>query len=458
MNLEGRGAARRIMSMTLPDGRPLERRKKYLIALNTFDARSAGHRFMKLRALLETPAANCVMHPMQTRDALIDYFRRHKIVHKIASCWRVSGGRLKAGHPERSEAKSKDPVASAIGFSAGFLDCARNDETVCCLKNFCAPLAYLAMRVLGFCLLALLSLVGVAWSQELPSHRDTQHHPVSDGSGLPMFRPALLGQGSKCADQSHRQPGLDKERPKRCRRSCFLLREKNGEVVWSGTYRGTPGSNLLEQELQKNSPASNAKFIPAIHDHQPVDAIYYGTVTFAVVDGKPRLRIFSNQETAELEQEHDFIGPQPFFGDGSGFTGWHYPPVGSTVWFDWCKVDLKVQIDATGNLTGEPGRVGGAAFSRFWSCGSIGFQKAQIYSRVPRRQTGGMRVMIVGLSTNRQAKVAFGYADPYENELTCSPAIFSARSTHLRARTHRHGVNLGRLLRNHRRGGSLCGN
>jgi len=33
--------------------------------------------------LLETPAANCVLHQVQTRDALIDYFRRHKIVHKI---------------------------------------------------------------------------------------------------------------------------------------------------------------------------------------------------------------------------------------------------------------------------------------------------------------------------------------------------------------------------------------
>jgi DNA phosphorothioation-dependent restriction protein DptG len=40
---------------------------------------------MRLRALLETPSVNCVMHPVQTRDALIDYFRRHKIVHKIAT-------------------------------------------------------------------------------------------------------------------------------------------------------------------------------------------------------------------------------------------------------------------------------------------------------------------------------------------------------------------------------------
>src|SRR5881409_1654337 len=83
VKLAGRGADCRIVSMTLQDGRPLDRDRKYVIALNSFDSRSAGHHFMRLRALLETPAAKCVMHPVQTRDALIDYFRRHKIVHKI---------------------------------------------------------------------------------------------------------------------------------------------------------------------------------------------------------------------------------------------------------------------------------------------------------------------------------------------------------------------------------------
>jgi 5'-nucleotidase / UDP-sugar diphosphatase len=82
---EGRGYDRHIVSMTFGDGRQLDRGKKYVIAFNSFDSRSAGHRFMKLRALLETPAANGAMHPVQTRDALIDYFRRHKVVHRIAA-------------------------------------------------------------------------------------------------------------------------------------------------------------------------------------------------------------------------------------------------------------------------------------------------------------------------------------------------------------------------------------
>jgi hypothetical protein len=40
---------------------------------------------MKLRALLERPEAKCVLHPVQTRDAVIDYFRRHKVVQRIAA-------------------------------------------------------------------------------------------------------------------------------------------------------------------------------------------------------------------------------------------------------------------------------------------------------------------------------------------------------------------------------------
>ena len=85
LKTQSRGNDCRIISMTLTDGRPLERNKKYDIAFNSFDSRSGGHHFIKLRALLERPEANYVLHPVQTRDALIDYFQRHKIVHRIAA-------------------------------------------------------------------------------------------------------------------------------------------------------------------------------------------------------------------------------------------------------------------------------------------------------------------------------------------------------------------------------------
>ena len=58
--------------MAFPDERRLER-DKIRIRGNSFDARSGGHHSMKLRALLDRPESNCVLHPVQTRDAVIDY-------------------------------------------------------------------------------------------------------------------------------------------------------------------------------------------------------------------------------------------------------------------------------------------------------------------------------------------------------------------------------------------------
>ena len=83
MSVEGQGSNRRLTSLRFADGRPLDSKKRYRIAMNTFDASSGGHRFMKLREILDRPEAKCTFHPVQTRDALIDYFRRHKVVRRI---------------------------------------------------------------------------------------------------------------------------------------------------------------------------------------------------------------------------------------------------------------------------------------------------------------------------------------------------------------------------------------
>jgi 2',3'-cyclic-nucleotide 2'-phosphodiesterase/3'-nucleotidase len=81
---EGHGDGCKIVSMTLVNRQPLDRSKKYMIAFNSFDARSGGHHFMKLREFLERSEARCILYPLQTRDALIAYFQRHKIVRRIA--------------------------------------------------------------------------------------------------------------------------------------------------------------------------------------------------------------------------------------------------------------------------------------------------------------------------------------------------------------------------------------
>jgi TonB family protein len=128
--------------------------------------------------------------------------------------------------------------------------------------------------------------------------------------------------------------------------SCLVA--PTGDIVRSGTYRGTQGSELLEQEVLRR--LANAKFIPAIHNHQPVIAIFDGTVRFAVVNGKPRLRIFANQQLNEVDKETDFIDPQPYVGQHSKFTGLHYPETGSSVAVTGV-VELALNVDAKGNPT-----------------------------------------------------------------------------------------------------------
>ena len=208
------------------------------------------------------------------------------------------------------------------------------------------------MREFAFCLITLLSIVDLARPQgsATPSGQASATPPVR-ATALPMFRPVLIGQGPTSLINRIDEQDLVRKGQKDALVMFLCVVKKDGEVEWSATYRATPDSDFLKQELQKRiSPAANPRFIPAVHDHQLVDAIYYGTVTFGVVNGKPRLRIFSNQEAGELEKEHDFIGPQPFFGDGSGFTGFNYPQLESgRVQVDG-KVELKMKIDATGNL------------------------------------------------------------------------------------------------------------
>ena len=211
------------------------------------------------------------------------------------------------------------------------------------MKKVCAPLAYLPMRTFTVLLLGCLSIVDLAWSQ-------VTDVPSAQTANLPMFRPILLGSGPTALINRIDTQDLIKKGQKDALVSFICSVRKTGEVEWSALYNGTPDSNALQEELRKRlSPASDQRFIPAVYNHRPVDAIYYGTVAFAVLGGKPRLRIFSNQEAEELKNEHDFIGPQPFFGPESKFTGLHYPNENTPVLVDGV-VELKMKIDATGNL------------------------------------------------------------------------------------------------------------
>jgi len=197
------------------------------------------------------------------------------------------------------------------------------------------------MRLGAFWLVGLLLIVGVASSQ---TEKKTSPTPTP---ALPMYRPALLGTGPDSLVNRIDTADLIKKGQKDAAVMFSCLIAPTGDIVRSGAYRGTLGSEALEQELLKR--LVNAKFIPAIHNHQPVIAVFYGTVTFAAVNGKPRLRIFDNQQLDELKKESDFIDPQPYVGQDSKFTGIHYPDTGTTVQLTGV-AELALNVDAAGNL------------------------------------------------------------------------------------------------------------
>ena len=199
------------------------------------------------------------------------------------------------------------------------------------------------MRLFGLSAVVLLSIVDLGWSQVDVGSSQT--------ANLPMYRPVLLGPGPDSLINRIDTADLIRRGQKDAAIMFSCSVKKDGMVLSVSTYRGTPDSKVLEQEVLKRlSAAANPKFIPGVYNHLPVDAIYYGTVTFVLVDGKPRLRIFSNQERAELAKESDFVGPQPFWGGDSKFTGFHYPSSDTAPVKVDGSAELEVKVDANGNL------------------------------------------------------------------------------------------------------------
>src|SRR5438093_9760297 len=195
--------------------------------------------------------------------------------------------------------------------------------------------------------LGIFCIIGLLLTAELASSQTAKPGSPSPTPALPELRPALLGTGPDALINKIDTADLIKKGQKDAAVMFSCLVAPTGDVVRSACYRGTKGSELLEQEVLKR--LANAKFVPAIHNHQPVIAVFYGTVTFAAVNGKPRLRIFANQQLEEVKKESDFIDPQPYVGQDSKFTGIHYPDTGTTVQLTGL-AELALNVDAAGNL------------------------------------------------------------------------------------------------------------
>jgi hypothetical protein len=202
-------------------------------------------------------------------------------------------------------------------------------------------IAYFGMRfwVLSACFTTLVVAPFVGQTIDIGTAKQTE---------TPAYRPIVLGTGPTALVNRIDTQSLLNNGQKDGMVMFTCLVNKNGNMVVSALYRPSPNTEQLQQELKRR--LVDAVFVPGIYNHAPVDAVYYGTVTFVVVQGKPRLRIFSNQEYAELRQESDFIGPQPIFGGESGFVGLRYPPAAEAqVPVDGI-ADIKLKIDDKGNV------------------------------------------------------------------------------------------------------------
>ena len=170
---------------------------------------------------------------------------------------------------------------------------------------------------------------------------------VSPVPALPQYRPALLGTGPFSVINRVDTQKLISEGQKDATLLFCCSVNKVGEITKAWVYRASPDSTALEKEIL--FCLDTAVFVPAVFNHEIVHVLFYGAVDFRIVNGKPRLRIFANQDTEELKKESDFVGPQPFVGRGSKFEGLHYPNDVLTGVLSGL-VELALKIDADGNL------------------------------------------------------------------------------------------------------------
>lgn len=78
------GKTFRVDALRAIDGSPLTDKPAYRIALNSYDSQSAGQRFPVLGKLVAQSSSRRVLYPMQTRDALIDFFLERQKINRAS--------------------------------------------------------------------------------------------------------------------------------------------------------------------------------------------------------------------------------------------------------------------------------------------------------------------------------------------------------------------------------------
>ena len=167
---------------------------------------------------------------------------------------------------------------------------------------------------------------------------------------LPDMRPALVGNGPKSlVNLINGKHVMDRGLPHGA--LYFMARiDPNGYPSYSKIWGETDKIKPLRDEVRER--LAEARFVPAVYNHQHVYAWMSGTVAFSSTDGKPHLRVFANQELSELEKESDFIAPQTIWLPGKiyDYAKWK-DPFGS--WWTSDKggsPNVSLSVDSSGHL------------------------------------------------------------------------------------------------------------
>lgn len=188
------------------------------------------------------------------------------------------------------------------------------------------------MRTLQISLFVFLSIVNFTWSQDA----ETQ------------FRPALVGNGPNAlVNVVNTKRLVEKgQRDGLLMFTCHV--NPSGKVQFYYIYRETPGTKWLKEEVGNSIWA--CRFIPAIYNGQRTDVSFAGTVVFWVVDGKPHLRIYANQNHDDIAKRNDFIAPQLLPNTIDWQAAGSDPILGQArVYGKQGAIQLSITVDASGN-------------------------------------------------------------------------------------------------------------
>jgi hypothetical protein len=166
---------------------------------------------------------------------------------------------------------------------------------------------------------------------------------------LPQLRPALIGSG----------PGslvnlIDTQ-------ALFLKGQRDAWVMFecgvagdgiafgSDFFTASPDSRLLKNEVRRR--LRQTRFIPAVYNHKRTSAWFAGTVVFVVANGRPRLRIYANQDLDEIGRGADFVAPQFIRVPNKNITD--FPKFPTEAGRDYAAgvVKLRHSVDANGKTT-----------------------------------------------------------------------------------------------------------